>query len=74
MRTDANNGRVGRGRPELINPVIRISIASAAFEAIAATLPLGSVGFEREVGANGERRVWLEAAVVDRLAALRGSG
>jgi hypothetical protein len=51
--------------------MIRISITSAAFEAIAATLPLGSVNFEREAGAKGERLVWLEAVVVDRLTAMR---
>jgi hypothetical protein len=28
--------------------VIRITITAAAFEAIATTLPFGSVGFERE--------------------------
>jgi hypothetical protein len=28
--------------------MIRISITSAAFDAIAATLPLGSVGYERQ--------------------------
>jgi hypothetical protein len=35
--------------------MIRISITAAAFEAIAATPPLGSVSFEREPDANGER-------------------
>jgi hypothetical protein len=39
--------------------MIRISITAAAFEAIAATLPFGSVGFEREPDANGERQIWL---------------
>ena len=37
-------------------------------------MPLGSVGYEAEVGANGERLIWLPAAVVDRLKALRGPG
>jgi hypothetical protein len=41
--------------------MIRIWITSAAFDVIASTLPLGSVGFERDVGAKGERLVWLEA-------------
>ena len=40
--------------------MIRIAIIAAAFEAVAATLPLGSVGFEREPDANGERQIWLE--------------
>jgi hypothetical protein len=46
-------------------PTIRISITCTALEAIASTLPLGSVGFDREAGANGERLVWLEAVVVE---------
>jgi hypothetical protein len=37
--------------------MIRIAITEAAFEAIAATLPLGSVSFERQADAKGER-VW----------------
>jgi len=54
--------------------LIRIAITTAAFDAIASTLPLGSVGFEPEVGAKGERLVWVETSVVDRLSALRGPG
>ncbi len=54
--------------------MIRIAITPAAFEAIAATLPLGSVGYEPQLNAKGERLIWLEAAVVDRLAAMRGPG
>jgi hypothetical protein len=52
--------------------MIRIAITQAAFEAIAATLPLGSVGYENETNENGERYVWLEPNVVDRLRAMRG--
>jgi hypothetical protein len=33
--------------------MIRIAISAAAFDAIAKTLPLGSVSFERESGAKG---------------------
>jgi hypothetical protein len=40
--------------------VICIAISQAAFEAIAKTMPLGSVGFEREADANGERLIWIE--------------
>jgi hypothetical protein len=54
--------------------MIRIAISQAAFEAIAATLPLGSVAFEAELDANGQRYVWLEPAVVNRLRSLRGPG
>jgi hypothetical protein len=53
--------------------LIRIAITPAAFEAIAATLPLGSVGRERDQR-GGERYVWLAPNVVDRLRAMRGPG
>jgi hypothetical protein len=51
-------------------PMIRLSI-TAAFEAIARTLRLGSVGYENEVNECGERYIWLEPKVVDRVRALR---
>jgi hypothetical protein len=40
--------------------MIRISITVAAFEAIASTLPLGTVGYESEPSPKGERWIWLE--------------
>jgi hypothetical protein len=40
--------------------MIRIAISQAAFEAIVKTMPLGSVGCEREADANGERLIWIE--------------
>jgi hypothetical protein len=54
--------------------MIRIAITPAAFDAVAATLPLGSVGYEREPDANGERFIWLDPAVVNKLRHLRGPG
>jgi hypothetical protein len=54
--------------------MIRIAISVEAFEAIARTLPLGSVGCENETNEKGERLIWLERAVVDRLRAMRGDG
>ncbi len=54
--------------------MIRIAISSAAFEAIAATLPVGSVGYEAEPNEQGERLIWLEDAMADRLSAMRGPG
>jgi hypothetical protein len=54
--------------------VIKIAITTTAFEAIAATLPLGSVAYEPDLNAKGERLVWLAPAVVDRLTAMRGPG
>ena len=52
--------------------MIKIAISQAAFEAIAKTLPLGSVGYENKVNERGERLIWLEPNVVNRLRALRG--
>jgi hypothetical protein len=39
--------------------MIRIAISQAAFEAIAATLPPGSTGYENAVNEKGERLIWL---------------
>jgi hypothetical protein len=52
--------------------VVRIAITQAAFEAIAKTLPLGSVGYENKTNEKGERLIWLDPGVVDRLRAMRG--
>ena len=54
--------------------MIRITITAEAFEAIASTLPFGSVGYENELGLKGERLIWLEPNVVDLLRFLRGPG
>jgi hypothetical protein len=60
-------------RPKFL-PMVRIAISVEAFEAIARTLPLGSVGYENATNERGERLIWLERAVVDRLRAMRGPG
>jgi hypothetical protein len=52
--------------------MVRIAITQAAFDAIAKTLPLGSVNFENKVNEKGERLIWLDRAVVDRLRSRRG--
>jgi hypothetical protein len=54
--------------------MIRIAITQAAFNAIAATLQLGSVSYENHVNERGERYVWLPPNVVDRLKAQRRLG
>jgi hypothetical protein len=54
--------------------MIRIAITQAAFEAIAKTLALGSVNYENATNEKGERLIWLDSSVVDRLRALRGPG
>ena len=54
--------------------MIIIVITAAAFDAIAAVLPLGSVGLEPEPDAKGEGLVWVETSVVDKLSGVRGPG
>jgi hypothetical protein len=54
--------------------LLRIAITRAAFEAIARTLPLGNVGYENKTNEEGNRLIWLDRAVVDRLRAMRGPG
>jgi hypothetical protein len=54
--------------------MIRIAISQAAFDTLAATLPLGSVGYENATNERAERYVWLASTVIDPLRALRGPG
>ena len=54
--------------------MVRIAISQAAFDAIAKTLARGSVGLENATNEKGERLIWLEPNVVDRLRSLRGPG
>jgi hypothetical protein len=54
--------------------VVRIAITQAAFEAIAKTLPLGSVGYENNVNEKGGHLIWLPPDVLAKLNALRGRG
>ena len=54
--------------------MILIAISVEAFDPIASTLPLGSVGYENATNEQGQRLIWLDRAVVDRLRSLRGPG
>ena len=57
--------------------MIRIAISTEAFDAldaVSALLPLGTVNFEREPDANGERLIWLAPDVFNKLRALREPG
>jgi hypothetical protein len=54
--------------------MVRITISVEAFEAIAQTLPLGSVGYENKTTERGRRLIWLDRAMVDRLCAMFGRG
>ena len=54
--------------------MIRIAITQAAYDAICATLPFGSVGDENAANERGERHLWLDPTVLNRLRAMRGPG
>jgi hypothetical protein len=55
--------------------MIRIAVTPAAFDAVADTMPLGSVGYEPEVAANGQRLIWVERIALDlRATSARVSG
>ena len=54
--------------------MIRIAITLAAYDAVCATMPLGSVAVEPEASERGERLIWLEAAMADRLCAIARTG
>jgi hypothetical protein len=54
--------------------MIRIAISVEAFEAIARTLPLGSVAYEANADQRGEQLIWIDDRQADKLAAMRGPG
>jgi hypothetical protein len=51
--------------------MIHIAISQAAFAAIARTLPLGSVSFENKIDEDGNRLIWLERRMLDKLRSYR---
>jgi transposase len=46
---------------------ILIAVTEAAFEAICASMPMGSVGTEAKANAKGQLLIWLDDAVIDKL-------
>jgi hypothetical protein len=54
--------------------MIRIAISQAAFDAIAKTMPLGTVSFERHPADDGQGLIWLDARHLAKLKAMRGPG
>jgi hypothetical protein len=54
--------------------MVCISITAEAFEALASTIPFGSIGFEAKLNAEGERLIWIEEVWADKLSGLRGPG
>jgi hypothetical protein len=61
----AARGRLGANAKRDV--MVRIAISQAAFEAIAKTLPLGSVGYENAVNEKGERLISIERRMLDKL-------
>ena len=47
--------------------MIRVPITAEAYDAVAKTLPLGTVPYEAKVAANGERSIWVERSALDSL-------
>ena len=56
-------GMIRKGR---CRGMVRIAISVEAFEAICATVPLGSMSFENKTDEHGQRLIWLDPNVVDR--------
>ena len=54
--------------------MVRISVSPAAFGAIVSTMPLGSVGFERDPDNKGDRLIWIETRITDQIALIRRPG
>jgi hypothetical protein len=54
--------------------MIRLAITSAAFDAMAETLPLGFAMYEAKATADGGWFIWLEKGALSRLNALRPAG
>jgi hypothetical protein len=54
--------------------MIRIAISIEAYAAIEARLPIGAVAVEPKVNAQGEREIWLDEGVLNRLRLMRGPG
>jgi hypothetical protein len=54
--------------------VIRIGVSQAAFDAICATLPFGDTGYENATNERGERPIWLERWMLDKLKSHRRAG
>ena len=54
--------------------MIRIAITPAAFDAVVATLPFGSTPYEPQPNEKGEREIWLDESVANRLRDASGPG
>jgi hypothetical protein len=54
--------------------VIRIAVTAEAFAAIEASLPLGFSAAEPTVNEKGEREIWLDERIFNRLGLMRAPG
>ena len=54
--------------------MIRIANHRRGLRGVTATLPLGSIDFERHPADDGQRLVWLEPHVVNKLRVVRRPG
>ena len=54
--------------------MIRIAVTPAAFDAVVSVLPFGSPPYEPQPNEKGERMIWLEESVANKLRAASGPG
>jgi hypothetical protein len=54
--------------------MVRIPVNPAAFDAVVATLPFGSTPYESDPNAKGERVIWLDESVANKLGAASAPG
>ena len=54
--------------------MVMIAISPEAFEAICATLPKGSVSYEKPIDEHGPRWIWLDRWMLDKLKSHRRPG
>jgi hypothetical protein len=67
LRSESLRHERSSNRPPPYPHMIRIAITAEAFDAVAATLPLGTVAYGAEIAASGERSIWVERSALDRL-------
>jgi hypothetical protein len=54
--------------------MIRVAITQEALAALVRMRPPGTVDYEPQTNAKGERLIWLERSSADKLGAMRGPG
>lgn len=74
VRMACNNTFIWSAYQRQYARMVCIAVSPAAFNAITATPSVRSFSFEAERGGQGERLIWLDASVVERLRAMHGPG